>query len=310
MRCCKAVLLAVVASVVVVPSVLAQGLLLTEYKQIGGYYAASATAPFGYLWLADPPLQAKACGAGYGVAFPGPTTVTSMVIEQSSDAGRMVIQCFDLYADGVHSGYVYLDTQTKDPQTARIVGLDRTTPLTVTATWIVLQGTVAGLYPPNATYTGTDKNAGVKSLAFYGTPCVPADREENLNLNMKRVVANGSFAVGGSSALATTVVDGTLSGAIGQSLLWSRKTAGTQSLTVYYDDDGKNPVPQTIGSIGISFAADYQDRSIPKWVMITGSLPGQELKVWIDETMTQYDRYAFGRDAQDVERAFSRTPRR
>ena len=192
--------------------------------------------------------------------------------------------------DVLQAAYVAAMHDIRGAQTAPILNSGGQ-PVTVTATWLTLV--------LREQYAVSDPWTVIGGMSFSGTPNVgPA--ETNLN-------AGRSFDFVGNSGVhgydGRTVIDGNLFSSLNnaESLFYdnySQHQNTEQSFTVFYDkDDGAGGVladPQRVGSVGIAFLDNYGNRSIPKWVIISGSEAGQRLLVEIDFDQGQYNRYDHG----------------
>jgi len=254
-------------------------------------------AQYGTWGLMTPFTTINKSSSGQGLAFAGPTQVESVTISQFTDEyNRRLIKTFEVYANGTPVGTVTLDP-TRDEQTLPILDYDGN-PIVVTATWLTLM--LREQYPsmPGA----TDSLSSVGSLHVNGTPCAPGSVETNLNSGLQGAattyitnygklpcVTDGDLRChGNETALFYTTTE--------TGFTWQNKVTDgdgnpVYSFTVSYMNDPDN-LP-TIGSVGLSFLANFACRSVPKWVILSDS-SGNELKVFVDEEVPQYNRYDQG----------------
>jgi len=289
-----------VALVLSAPAAVAGPVELTGHP-IGGYYTNGSSTH--YYVASSLNVKGAICGGGYGLAFDGPTTVTSFSVDAQPDdgGGRRILPGFYVYANGQVAGYIDMDG-TRDAQvdlpiwavnadrTLALDGNDQPIPVAITANWLTLvpkEGSAA---------LGMLAQTGAMQLgySFHGTPYESASpTETDLNVG-KTVTASGG--TGGGSA--SSIVTGNLASYHKTNeLYWQVNGAdntGARWATVYYDE------ATDIGSVGIAlFAGSDGNRRAPVWVEIVGGTMdglGQEIEtgrqaVILDDVLTYYNRY-------------------
>jgi len=237
------------------------------------------------------PASAGSARSQFGAEFAGPTTVTSLTIEQMG--GYAAMQTLWVYADGVRVGTLSLpnDLSRQTYEFADyLTDLDGKPLSSVPVTW--------GLaFSHRTSWPGA--NGGITYYAFNGTPYLGEPVNPNLHttegvikeFGATNMYVSGNYPLDVPKAGAR-ITDGILNNSLDPMAFWEHNnfpqlaTAGTeQSFTVFYND------PQTIASIGLAFMADDGDRATPNWVTISGSQPGQVVTIMLDQWLRQYNRY-------------------
>ena len=244
---------------------------------------------------------------GHGMAFDGPTTVEFISVgsqvglppEQGGD--RDPYDKFWLYADGIRAGFICTDWSVWwwDDRSdiwyappCQVPILDPTTrdernPITVTGTWftlVPLRSAWVQMYP---VYGYGDAYFGFHGTAYEGPKEINFNLNSPLNPIYRDVTCAGQLS-SFSSQSANIVVNGKLTHGIGTSidaLVWDWLPGAEEpgSVTVFYND------PQDVGIVGIALFGG-SDSVAPRWVEITDD-KGETVRVFIDETLTFYNRY-------------------
>ena len=290
------IVLAGLAAVAVAGSAMAVTVYdLPDLSKTGVLRASTTWSPPGG-W----PTDRARCGflegglrTSFGAEFAGPTTVTSLTIEQPPGIG--VIKTLRVYADGVWVGTLSLpnDVSRQTYEFADYLKDLSGQPLSsVPATWgLVLVGDMS--------WSWSGGTLGLTYYAFNGTPYVGESVNPNLHttggvvsgFDAKNVYRSGTYPLNPNAG--ADVTNGILNNSFDPRTCWMRNdfpesaTAGTeQSFTVFYND------PQTVASIGLAFMDDgVSTRGSPNWVTISGSQEGQEVRIDLDAVLRQYNRY-------------------
>ena len=284
----------VALSLVVGFSAQAQSLGESVYPRLTGSFTWYGGGP-GPFYVPTP----SAAGAGspawsqFGAEWDGPVDVWSATITMSPETGRNRIKELWVYtsptADPIKVP-VFADKLTED-------GLD--------VTYMVDFAALNGGSPIRAdqsylmfvikdTHGSGAYHIGIQNFSFVAAPTGPPD--VNVNLNAKMQQAGGLIYHGTSYAKPEV----TNNGRIGtwdspEATYWSTGEGEAASLTALYGDPIKPD--KAIGSIGLGFSGDRDERACPQWVIVTAEFSdgtfSEGIRVDIPSDTSQYGRYTF-----------------